>query len=328
MNKILVFMFSVAAILGMTAFIKVLIRFDKCNIGSDETFISKNVIVRILGNDIEGLHSKSQTYDNLKFTLENEPSFHNCDKIFLLNRIMDTDKKGQYIDLLNRYKIPYIDDPFSMSDFNKLPKVNVDASELKRSKGDASYRSRKLMRALYKHNLYIINNNGGRNSAIQYGKKHNYRWTFVFDSNQFFTADQYKNIVDNTRPDSRYIIIPQKRLGDLNFTNDDIIKGSDLSKLPSQEAQIAVRYDSAERFNEQLPYGASPKMEMLRRLVGGGGDSDGKLFYNIADRAPIIEKYQTLSEVYRLCSGNINNSPRNNYNARILGLYNIVNRLQ
>jgi hypothetical protein len=237
MKKILIFMLAVAAILGIAAFIMALVHVgsDKYKTHCKEAFTAKNIIVSILGNDIEGLHGESQTYDNLKFTLENEPSFHNCDKIFILNRIMDTDKKQLYIDLLNQYKIPYQDDPFSLSDFNKLPKVNVDASELIRMKQNTTYRSILLMRALYKHNLYIINNNGGRNRAIQYGKKHNYKWTFVFDSNQFFTADQYKNIVDNIHPDSRYLIIPQKRLGDGNFRNADIINSLDLSKLPVRQ---------------------------------------------------------------------------------------------
>ena len=47
----------------------------------------KILIIRILGNDLEGLHGQNQTLDNLKFTLENEPKFPNCKKMFLLNRM-------------------------------------------------------------------------------------------------------------------------------------------------------------------------------------------------------------------------------------------------
>ena len=45
------------------------------------------LLFRILGNDLNGLHGENQTYNNLKFTLENEPEFKNTHKIFLLNRI-------------------------------------------------------------------------------------------------------------------------------------------------------------------------------------------------------------------------------------------------
>ena len=43
-------------------------------------------IIRILGNNVNSVHSDTQTYDNLKFTLENEPNFENCDKIWILTQ--------------------------------------------------------------------------------------------------------------------------------------------------------------------------------------------------------------------------------------------------
>ena len=71
----------------------------------------RNIIIRILGNDLNGLHGSNQTYNNLKFTLENEPQFENCDKMFILNRIIDKEKKQKYIELLNKYKTKYIEIP-------------------------------------------------------------------------------------------------------------------------------------------------------------------------------------------------------------------------
>ena len=38
------------------------------------------LLFRILGNDLNGLHGENQTYNNLKFTLENEPEFKNTHK--------------------------------------------------------------------------------------------------------------------------------------------------------------------------------------------------------------------------------------------------------
>ena len=47
-----------------------------------------NIIIRILGNDLNGIHSNNQTIENLKFTLINENEFVNTDKLYILNRIL------------------------------------------------------------------------------------------------------------------------------------------------------------------------------------------------------------------------------------------------
>ena len=65
-----------------------------------EILKKRNIIIRILGNDLEQIHGYDQTYENLKFTLENESEFINTDKLFVLNKILP-DKKKKLIDLLN-----------------------------------------------------------------------------------------------------------------------------------------------------------------------------------------------------------------------------------
>ena len=50
--------------------------------------INMNIIIRILGNDLNGIHSNNQTIENLKFTLINENEFVNTDKLYILNRIL------------------------------------------------------------------------------------------------------------------------------------------------------------------------------------------------------------------------------------------------
>ena len=37
--------------------------------------MNKNIIIRMLGNDLKNLHNQNQTYDNLEFTLKHEPTF-------------------------------------------------------------------------------------------------------------------------------------------------------------------------------------------------------------------------------------------------------------
>ena len=63
---------------------------------SNTNTLKKMCIIRILGNNLNSVHSDTQTYDNLKFTLENEYEFNNCDKIWILNRIVNPNLQKKY----------------------------------------------------------------------------------------------------------------------------------------------------------------------------------------------------------------------------------------
>ncbi|MEP5600788.1 MAG: hypothetical protein ABJL44_07160, partial [Algibacter sp.] len=80
----------------------------------------KYLIFRILGNDLPGLHGDNQTLQNLEFTLLNETNFPETEKVYLLNRIHDVNKKNNIILLLDKYKYKYIDIPFSIEEFKNI----------------------------------------------------------------------------------------------------------------------------------------------------------------------------------------------------------------
>lgn len=144
----------------------------------DKNKTSQYLLMRILGNDLQGLHGDNQTVENLKFTLKYEADFKETDKIYVLNKIYDSKKKIEIIDILNQYGTKYIDIPFNFEEFKKLPKLqNVDIKQLKATE---------LVYLLLKHNLYLVGINGCRNFCVRYGKKMGYKWTFVLDSNSFF----------------------------------------------------------------------------------------------------------------------------------------------
>jgi len=293
----------------------------------------RNIIIRILGNDLNGLHGNNQTYNNLKFTLENEPQFSNCDKIFILNRIIDKEKKQKYIELLNKYKIKYVEIPIENHKLKKFKKMLMllDFKVKKKSDNKTEKLSKnvnKFMKKMYKANLYIVNNNGSRNTAIKYGKDHNYKYIFPLDSNAFFTKKQYNDIFTNLNHDTQYIILTQKRISDKSYTNNDILVNDELAdKLPNQEPQICFRYDTQYNFNVAIPYGASPKAELLRMLkVPGKWNlwSDNESVYSVKDRPHVNVKWQNLSSVYRLSSENNKNNTINNYENRQSGLFKLI----
>jgi hypothetical protein len=61
-----------------------------------ETF----VLYRIIGNDLVPRHSKGQSRQNLAFMLEHEPELKDCEKRFVVNRIVDPKEESAILKLL------------------------------------------------------------------------------------------------------------------------------------------------------------------------------------------------------------------------------------
>ena len=285
-----------------------------------------NLLVRILGNDLDGLHGEDQTITNLEFTLKNEYKFEDTEKVFILNRIVCVKKKKEIIELLNRYDTEFIDLPFDMDKFNKLPKITASLSQYKK------FGRKKIVNTLKEHNLYLVNNNNSRNYCIEYGKKKGYEWIFVLDSNSFFTKEDFEDIINNIGADSEYLIIPQKRLKDNNISNDILLTDSykdDIDGLPNQEPQMAFKGTSERTFNSKIPYGLAPKAELLTALGVKGKWNKWLKFYDssIKPRKFTKIKYKTLSRVIRLNPNNKNNKIENNWELRWIGIYLLVQEI-
>lgn len=288
--------------------------------------MNKYLIIRILGNDITTLHGKNQTFINLQFTLQYESNFENTDKLYVLNRIFDINKKNIIIKLLNEYNQKFIDIAFNYNELNKLPKIIETITLFK------SYSFQKKCDLLYKHNLYIININKCRNYCINYGKKY-YEWTFILDSNNFFIDSHYNSIIKNIEESNDYIIIPQIRLHDMKYSNKTLLKNSyleDIDLLPLREPQIAVKNTSTIIFNKYIPYGLCDKSEYLNAIGVDGIWStwDSFKILDIKQRNYKNINKLVISKIIRLSPFNNNNNIKKNNEGRIIGLFKIVKRLQ
>jgi len=314
-------------------------------IKNGEMFKSKKkyLIIRMLGNDLVGLHHPKQTIKNLKFTLEHEPDFPHTDKVFVLNRIFDVYKQQKIIKLLEKYNKKFIVIPFDYTAWNKI-NSNLDLEEISEffnskevrnqiknfdgTSGRVHDRCLQYLYLLQPYNLYICNNNKCRNFCIDYGNRQGYKWTFVFDSNSFFTTKYYKRILDKISIAHDYIIIPQIRLDDGNMKNESILDDDDrIDKLPLQEPQIGFHRTAIGRFNPKIPYGSSPKAELLRRLKVPGEWQTWNIVPNarrIKDGTSLKSKYVVMSKVIRLTSRNKNNAKEINWLLRPMGIYNTI----
>jgi len=281
----------------------------------------KFLIIRMLGNDMPNIHHKYQTLKNLEFTLKNESNFKNTDKIYLLNRIYDKTKREKIIQLLKQHKTKYIEIPFNMSYFKKLPKLNFTYNDLQMMNRE------EYIPKLLKHNLYLVNNNKARNYCINYGKKNNYEWTFALDSNSFFTEKDYYNIINNIDKKTQYIEIPQYRLDDANLKNNVLLTKKNLPGLSKFEPQLAFKNTSKHKFNEKIPYGLSPKAELLNALGSQGIWNiylDNERYLNIKTRSFKNTNLERKSRIIRLSSHNSNNNCDFNWDNRWYGIYKLV----
>lgn len=288
----------------------------------------KNVIIRILGNDLPGLHGENQTYNNLDFTLKYESNFLDTDKVFILNRLVDNYSKDKIINLLDKYNCKYIDIPFSKKIFNMIPRINFNYNQIKK------LNKQQYIRLFYRYNLYLINNNKSRNFAIDYGKDNNYENIFVLDSNSFLLDNNFNRIIndiDNNK-DVDYFILPQLRLKDHELTNSHLlIKDIEykLQSLYTQEPQIVFKNRSKVYFNELIPYGYSPKAEFLNAIgVPGKWNKWNDHQYVGIYKRKFSVKWLITDIVIRLQPYNKENNIFFNGELRSLGLYKLIKKIE
>lgn len=278
-------------------------------------------IFRILGNDIRGLHHDQQTYVNLKFTLENEANFKQTKKIYILNRIIHPEKKKALVDLLRKHQCLVIDLPFDRREYNRIYFNEYDFDFNRKQPNKETFKK------LRKQNLYLINNNGARNFALNYAKKHkDCEWVFPLDSNSYFTEEQFNNITKYLKNDTEALVIPQLRI-----RNNDHVFETISPLIKKYEPQLAFRNSSNITFNSDIPYGTSPKAELLRVLgVPGPWQTwlDSLQYHDIKDRPPIRVKTQVLSSVFRLSPHQQGNHPITNFENRIRGVYHLAKDAQ
>ena len=226
------------------------------------------IIHRILGNDLVHRHKMGQTEQSLRFILEHEPDFDNCSKRWVVNRIFDPQVEENIINILEQHDQKYLHIPFVLEDYARIGFDHAAFPDERFFEGQP-FRSldiRKQTRAklaLYRlKNIYVMNNNGARNAALEDGRK-SAKWTMPFDGNCFVTKQAWNATLQAVmeRPHLKYFIIPMQRLLDNQQAFDKKLKIN-----PVEEPQLLFRQDSKESFNPDFAYGYRPKIEMFWRL--------------------------------------------------------------
>lgn len=230
------------------------------------------VLYRIIGNDLVPRHRKGQSRENLRFILENEPQFPNCEKRFVLNRVVDPQEEAAIITMLEDAGFAYLHLPFSWQEYETVVwDIHGVPSEYapytKCFAGLAPAEQKRILMRICRHkNNYVMHNNGARNAALEEGKKLA-KWVLPFDGNCFITQKAWQGISDAVYSQAHipYFVVPMARVTENNRLLDPLF-----SPEPIEEPQILFRRDTELCFNANFYYGRRPKVELLWRLAVPG----------------------------------------------------------
>ncbi|KAG0188768.1 hypothetical protein DFQ28_004376 [Apophysomyces sp. BC1034] len=229
------------------------------------------ILYRIIGNDLPPRHKEGQTLSNLRFILEHEPEFPNTRKLFVLNRIADAANEATIIHLLNEYQMEYLQIPFVEHEYQQLDFRLEDFPEpdFLHSNHYRRYSKVSKLRVLdytyHDKNVYAMNNNGGRNTALYHARSiPGARWIMPFDGNCYLSNNGFQEIkkqLDQYGHNTKYFVIPMTRL----LNNTELLNVDERPTTP-EEPQIVLRFDATEEYNINMRYGRRSKLELLWRL--------------------------------------------------------------
>lgn len=226
------------------------------------------VLYRILGNDLPPRHRKGQTRTNLALILAHEPALENCQKRWIVNRIIDPAEEAVIIELLERSGQLYTRIPFDLDEYAGIGWETGGFSEpgfflsktfeamQPEGRVNADVHARRLK------NIYAMNNNGGRNAALEAGRSVA-KWVLPWDGNCFLTESGWREIRQAVKQQAhlKYFVVPMLRVS----SNEVLLQGGKESAA-EDEPQLIFRRDAAEMFDEARPYGTRPKVDLIMRL--------------------------------------------------------------
>ncbi|RLK03554.1 alginate lyase [Ruegeria conchae] len=226
-------------------------------------------LCRIVGNDLEPRHKVGQSLSNVRFILDNEPEFDGVKKLWLLNRIFNTETEAKIISLLEErgqtyrriafdpeeyQSIGYSFDKFKQPDMFYDGHLEIDSTSTRTTQA--------IMQAYRVRNNYVMHNNGARNAALEFCLEYG-KWALPFDGNCFLTSSGWARLHSNILEarDKRYFVVPMARI----TNNQDLLEPNNTFSA-EEEPQLVFRCDAPLRFNEDLPYGRRPKVELFMHL--------------------------------------------------------------
>lgn len=204
------------------------------------------ILYRIIGNYLPPRHSRRVSEQAIRFIVESEPRFPNCEKRFLLNRIVDQDYASLVAAIIESggYSVETV--PFVSKTYE----------------GQGTFEDRVR---------YLTNLNPARNLVVKNGLR-DAPIVLPFDSGCCFDELGWEAFVRvvTREPEAGYYAVHMQRIDRMNdFAQSTPPPCTELNQSLAErltEPQIAITRRSDQFFNEDLKYGNMPKAELLIRL--------------------------------------------------------------
>ncbi len=232
----------------------------------DKSF--KYSIVRVMGNDLYPRHDIGQMINNLRFILENEPSFDDCEKLFVLNRLFDSDYEEQALELLRKHNakalvIPFVPSEYAEAEWDTQIFGGIDFFKSKKFLEEKEeFKQRMRVISCGPKVRYAMNINGARNLGLKTARK-TAEWIVVLDGNCIFTKASFACFKNDTTAGffAPYSVVPMQRLEQ----NTDYWTCEPRSDL-AEEPQLAFHCSAKMEFDERFIYGLRDKTSLLQSL--------------------------------------------------------------
>ncbi len=223
-------------------------------------------IFRIIGNSLPPRHSQDNTLRTTSYILENEEEFEGCEKIWVLNKIVDRKDKTSLLNLLRERNQKFIDIPFDVdAHFNTFLDVTGAPVALRFSLKEQTvypHIAAQLEEWKIRHKSQrLVGINEARNIALKLGRSR-YDWSVIADGGVIFSKQGWNNFVVGVTQEqpNKIAIIQMYRVYEWKSLEDYAPDGS------QEEPQIAFHRASEEVFDPVRRYGNQNKAELLARL--------------------------------------------------------------
>jgi hypothetical protein len=202
--------------------------------------------------------------------LNDETHLEGAEVYFVLNRVYNVTQRAVVKELVTKHGYKWIEIPFKASEYrmhqamDTLGLREVDKRPLNHPEMLHRFERQNA-------NLYLMNNNGARNLALEHGLRQGYSWVLPLDGNCYFDEPSAWDAIRGQLKlaglrKKTYVAFPLERT---SFEVDGNLKRSGIFG----EHQLAFSLSARMKFNPLAMYGFRPKVDLLWRLnVPGAWD--------------------------------------------------------
>lgn len=229
------------------------------------------VLCRILGNELPPRDILGSKFEVFKYIFENEFVAPGVTRLWVFNRILDSD-------YLDQIKKPVLDAGETYIE------LGIDWRQYL-----SSYRECDSLNAL-------IGINHARNEAFRKARQMG-QFSILLDGDCFFTEAAWDAAIlelskdQKAHPERQFYAVPSVRI-----TREDLTC-QELTQRPTEEPMLIARYDAIDLFDESIPFGRGEKVEFMRRL---GLVTEGNRYYALSSEG----KCAVIGRVFHLSIGN------------------------